>query len=307
MPRSAPNTPFALGLALPQYGRLAEPAAVAGFAAAAEELGYASLWVGDRVLAPREASDIYPGGGTPEQPYPPDFVHFADPLVTLACAAAVTSSARLGASTLVAPVYPPVLLARALTSLDVASAGRLEVGLGIGWLRDEYAATGAPWAGRGAQLEEVLDVLDAFWTGDPLAHKGERWHIPPSDIGLRPAQKPRPPVLLGGYTPAALARAGRRADGWMGVALPRKYLRALWSMATKAAEEAGRDPGALRRIVRINPNPGKEISTIADTVAYLDEAREEGVTEAFVDLHYVAQDVAHALDLAAELRAAVKA
>ncbi|MFI7118141.1 TIGR03619 family F420-dependent LLM class oxidoreductase [Amycolatopsis sp. NPDC049868] len=287
-----------LGIALPQYGPLASMDAVTGFATAAEELGYDSLWVGDRVLAPVSPSDFYPGG-TPERPYPPEFVTFADPLILLTVAASVTNKVRLGTSTLTGTVYPAVVLARMLTSLDQVSGGRLDVGLGIGWLRDEYTATGTPWKGRGRQLEELLDVLRKFWTGDPVEHEGERWRIPASKVGLRPAQSPHPPVLLGGLSPVALDRVGRRADGWLPAGLPAPYLAKLWETVVAAAEKAGRDPGTLRRVLRINPKPGTDL---ADVAAQLKAAAETGITEAFVDPHYLARDVTHALDLAAELR-----
>lgn len=299
-PRPA-GAPMRLGLALPQYGALADPAAVPRFATAAEDLGFASLWVGDRILTPREPSDLYPGGGTPEHPYPTEFETFADPFTTLAAAAAVTRTARLGMSALTGPVYSPVLLARALTSLDLASSGRLDVGFGLGWLREEYFATGVPWEGRGRRLEDVLDALDALWTGDPAAHEGPQWRIAPSTVGLRPAQRPRPPVLLGGFSPPALARIGRRADGWLAGWMPKQYLEGLWSVAREAAEKAGRDPNSLRRVLRINPRQGTAIETVADVPPCLDVARELGITEVLVDLHYVAKDVDHALELAGEL------
>nr|AXL06351.1 LLM class F420-dependent oxidoreductase [uncultured bacterium] len=290
-----------LGLALPQYGALADPAAVARFATAAEDLGFASLWVGDRILTPLEPSDLYPGGGTPEHPYPAEFGTFADPFTTLATAAAVTRTARLGMSALTGPVYSPVLLARALTSLDLASSGRLDVGFGLGWLREEYFAAGVPWAGRGERLEALLDALDALWTGDPAEHEGPQWRIAPSTVGLRPAQEPRPPVLLGGFSPPALARVGRRADGWLAGWMPKQHLNGLWSVALEAAEKAGRDPGALRRVLRINPRRGTGVETIADVPACLETAHGEGITEVFVDLHFIAKNVDHALELADEL------
>ncbi|WP_328606153.1 TIGR03619 family F420-dependent LLM class oxidoreductase [Amycolatopsis sp. NBC_00345] len=295
-------TALRLGLALPQYGQLADPAAVAGFAAAAERIGYSSLWAGDRVLTPVDPSDYYPGGGTAEQPYPPEFVRFVDPIVTLTAAAGATSTARLGTSTLVGPVYPPVLLARSLTSLDLISDGRLDVGLGLGWLRDEYTATGVPWAGRGARLGELIDVLRTLWTADPAGHDSERWQIPDARIGLRPAQRPHPPILLGGMSERALRRVGQVADGWLPTLIPAKRLREMWSVISAAATEAGRDPASLRRVLRTNPHPG---ATMTDVAGQLKKIGDEGYTEAFVDLHYVADNIAHALELAEELYAAV--
>ncbi|QRP45423.1 TIGR03619 family F420-dependent LLM class oxidoreductase [Amycolatopsis sp. FDAARGOS 1241] len=300
-------TALRLGLALPQYGKLADPTAVAGFAAAAEELGYTSLWVGDRVLTPLEPSDLYPGGGTPERPYPPEFVRFVDPFVALTAAASATRSARLGTSTLSAPLYTPVLLARTLTSLDLLSGGRVDAGFGLGWLRDEYTAIGVPWAGRGARLGELIEVLRTLWTADPAGHDGERWRIPDAHVGLRPVQNPHPPVLLGGMSERALRRVGAVADGWLPTLLPREYLRRMWSVITAAAAEAGRDPASLRRVLRINPREGTPVGTVTDLATSLKAVADEGFTEAFVDLHYVANDVAHAVELAGELRAAVGA
>jgi probable F420-dependent oxidoreductase len=296
-------TALRLGLALPQYGKLADPTAVAGFAAAAERIGYSSLWTGDRVLTPVDPSDYYPGGGTAEQPYPPELVRFTDPIVTLTAAAGATSTARLGTNTLVAPVYPPVLLARSLTSLDLLSGGRLDVGLGLGWLRDEYTATGVPWAGRGARLSELIDVLRTLWTADPAGHEGEHWQIPQARVGLRPAQRPHPPILLGGMSAPALRRVGQVADGWLPTLAPVGSLREMWSVISAAATEAGRDPSSLRRVLRANPRAGM---TMADVAGRLKTVGDEGFTEVFVDLHYVADDVSHALELAEELYAAIE-
>ncbi|WP_432849489.1 TIGR03619 family F420-dependent LLM class oxidoreductase [Amycolatopsis sp. CA-161197] len=298
-------TALRLGLALPQYGKLADPTAIAGFAAAAEDLGYASLWVGDRVLTPLEPSDLYPGGGTPERPYPPEFIHFVDPFVALTAAAGATKTVRLGMSTLSAPVYTPVLLARTLTSLDLLSGGRLDAGFGLGWLRDEYTATGAPWAGRGGRLDELIQVLRTLWTADPAGHDGAHWQIPDSHVGLRPVQNPHPPILLGGMSERALRRVGTSADGWLPTLLPPQYLHRTWAVIADAATEAGRDPATLRRPLRVNPREGTPVVTVADLASALKGAADEGFTEAFVDLHYIADGVEHALDLAEQLRAAV--
>ncbi|MBB4686512.1 TIGR03619 family F420-dependent LLM class oxidoreductase [Amycolatopsis jiangsuensis] len=299
-------TTLQLGLALPQYGALADPAAIAGFAASAEALGYASLWVGDRLLAPVAPSDRYPGGGTAERPYPPEFARFVDPFVALTVAASATKTVRLGSSTLSGPLYSPVLLARTATSLDRLSGGRLDLGLGLSWLRDEYTAAGVPWRGRGARLDELIEVLRTIWTADPAGHHSGRWEIPDSRFDLRPMQRPHPPVLVGGMSDAALRRVGRLADGWLPTRLPADVLGRMWAVVTESAERAGRDPGRLRRVLRLNPVPGSACASVADVATQLKEAVAEGYREALVDLHYLAGDVGQALDLADELFTAVQ-
>lgn len=294
-----PVGPMPVGLCLPQIGPHCEAREVAAFAREAEQLGYSSLWVGDRLLAPVAPSTLYPGGGTTEQPYPPEFTAVLDPLVILTVAATATTTVRLGTSTLNATWHPPALLARTLTTLDALSDGRLDVGLGLGWLPEEYEAAGVPWAGRGARLEEILDVLDAWWTGNPVEHHGDRFDIARSIVDLRPAQKDGPPVLLGGLTVAGMERIGRRAAGWLPVAdIPVPHQNDLWRVARRTAEAAGRDPDALRQELRINAHPGQ---TAAELVTILAEACARGIHGAFFDLSYVTRSVGESLDLAGRL------
>lgn len=295
-----------LGLALPQYGRFARPEAITEVARAAEQLGFTSLWVGDRILAPVSPQDSYPGGAE----MPEEYRTFLDPLTVLTVAATATERARLGTSTLNVLWHSPVLLARTLTSLDVVSRGRVEVGVGLGWLRDEYQAAGVPWQGRGDRLEEWLDVAEAIWASERVEHRGRHWTIPPSDIAPKPAQRPRPPLLLGGVSPAALERVGRRADGWLPVAMPLPSLDGLWATVTAAATAAGRDPAALRRVLRVNPKLTKEQAppdappgqgSMAQLIGYLLAAGESGVDEVFVDLQQTAGSVDELLDQAAAI------
>ncbi|OPG02867.1 LLM class F420-dependent oxidoreductase [Streptomyces sp. GKU 895] len=237
-----------IGFAVPQFGPFADPDHTATMCAALETLGCHSLWAADRLLAPIIPPDGYAGG----KPMPLRYGTHLDPLLALTVAATVTERVRLGSSTLNALWQPPLVLARSLTTLDLISHGRLDVGLGLGWMREEYAAAGVPWQGRGARLEETLDVLDAVWQCDPVVHAGALWRIPESTILPKPQQRPRPPVLLGGFTPPALERVGRRADGWLGASMPLPYFRGLWAVAAEAAERAGRDPAGLRRVFRVN-------------------------------------------------------
>ena len=213
-----------IGIQTAQIGRLASGAAVRNAARAAEELGYASIWVIDRLPVPVEPRSAYPHR---DGVLPPSQRVALDPMQVLTASASVTSRIRVGTSVIVAPWYRPVLLARALTSIDVLSEGRLTVGLGLGWSEDEYAAVAVDRAGLGAKLDEVLDVLEAHW-GGPIDGSGDSAATgPPDEVQvdgpggvlhatnvLRSVQRPRPPLLLAAASDSGLNRVGRRADGW---------------------------------------------------------------------------------------------
>ncbi|MGW3413046.1 TIGR03619 family F420-dependent LLM class oxidoreductase [Streptomyces sp. NPDC000888] len=293
-----------IGLGAPQYGLFADPSTLSGFAAAVEAIGFDSLWVGDRALVPTQPRDPYPGGG----PVPEEYRNFLDPIATLSFLAHATRRMRLGTSTLNAPFYSPLLLARSLTSVDILSGGRLDIGFGLGWSSDEYEAIGVPWRGRGARLEEILDVLEHVWSGSSSAeHKGALWTIPIAHIETLPVQRPRPPVLLGGFTPATLERIGRRADGWAGVALPIPQLAYVIGQIRQIAESAGRDPDALRTVVRVNPVVTAEAApndavphrgTVVQVSDYLLAAHAAGADEVLIDLQQTARSAEELTDLA---------
>jgi probable F420-dependent oxidoreductase len=277
-----------LGFAVPQFGGSAhlDVGELARFASTAEQLGADSLWVGDRLLAAVNPTVGYVGTDTvPEQ-----FRTNLDPFIALTVAATVTTTAQLGSSVFVAPWYPPVPLARQLTSIDVISGGRLLAGFGIGWSPEEYQAAGAPFRRRGAQLDELLDALDALWTVNPVRLDGERWSIPESWVNLKPVQRPRPPVYLGAFNPAGLKRVGERADGWMpGVKVPGgvslDMLRWQRQTIADAARAAGRNPSAIHAYVRVNVAEGTPVDKVTDALQVL---ADNGYPDAFVDLMYVA-------------------
>ena len=303
-----------VGLALSQYGAFANRDAVIEVARAAEALGFHSLWTGDRILDPVRPRDRYPGSADGRMP--PAYTTFLDPLTVLTVAAGVTSRVRLGTSTLNAPWYSPVLLARTLTSIDVLSSGRLDVGFGLGWSSDEYAAAGVPWSGRGLRLEEILDVLERIWGEDPVAYEGPLFAVPESRVQPKPVQRPRPPIYLGGYSETALDRVGRRADGWVAAGAPLPRLASRWDTVRRAAEKAGRDPGALRMIVRMNPviteEPGDpdglpRTGTIDQLAGYARAVAEAGAAEVFVDLQQTTSEAGALLDLSERFLAAVQA
>jgi probable F420-dependent oxidoreductase len=291
-----------IGFALPQFGALARQGdQVARFAERVEELGADSLWVGDRLLAPVNPVVGYGGGTT----IPEVFRAILDPFTLLAVAATATRHARVGSNVLNAPWYPPAMLARALTSIDVISGGRLTVGLGIGWSPDEYAAAGVPVNERGARLDECLDALELLWTTSPAGYQGTYWSVPATHAELKPVQSPRPPVYLAGTTPAAQRRVARRSDGWLPVIRPGAApfhpaaITAPLGRIRAMASELGRDPAAIGAVLRVYPVAGATAAETAD--ALVQAGREAGIEDAFVDLMMIARDIDDAISLAGQI------
>src|ERR1051325_8305467 len=234
------------GFALPQIGSLAGPEAIVKIAQRAEELGYDSLWVLDRILWPVNPRAPYPIG---DGSLPVQYKSVLDPVETLTFAAAHTSRIALATGVLNIPWYNPVLLARRLTSLDVLSGGRLRAGFGIGWAPDEYEAAGATWPDTGKRGDEGNEILKKIWTTDPVEYQGKHYRIAKSFIGPKPVQQPHPPIYLAAFTPAAMKRVAAAADAWLPVGIPLSDLGAMFDGIKTMAMEAGRDPSALELIV----------------------------------------------------------
>lgn len=237
------------GFALPQVGAAGGPEALLAVAKRAETLGFDSLWVLDRLLVPVDPRVPYPIG---DGKLPLKYKRTLDPLETLTFAAAHTSRIRLGTSVLNLPWYNPVLLARRLATLDVLSAGRLRAGFGMGWSPDEYDAAGAPWHERGKRADEFIRALKTIWTRDPVEFQGAYYRIPKSLIGLKPVQKPHPPIYMAAYAPSALKRVAREANGWFPVGIPINAIGPMFEQIKTMAREAGRDAGSLELLVRAN-------------------------------------------------------
>jgi probable F420-dependent oxidoreductase len=296
-----------LGLALPQLGPLADVDATRRVAVEAEAIGFDSLWALDRLLAPCAPRSAYPA--MPDGVLPREFESALDPIGILTLAAAVTSRIGVGTSVLVAPWYAPALLARSLSTLDHVSHGRLTVGLGLGWSQDEYEAVGVPFANRGEQGEESLDVLEAVWCDEVVAYDGRRTRIAPSIVFPKPRQRPRPRLLLAAYTPAGLDRVVRRADGWM-PALPLDVLQMMWTQLRGFADKLGRDPDSIEMVPRANikltttplgPDRPTYWGTRAQVADDLAATRELGATELVIELMGTARNASELLDIAADL------
>ena len=236
-----------IGFSLPNIGPIGTPEAIVKVAQRAEALGYSSLWTIERLLWPLKLQRPYPG--TPDGSLPEIYRRALDPVDALTFAAAHTKKIKLGTSVLDMPYHNPVVLGRRLTTLDVLSNGRLCVGLGLGWNKDEIDATGADMTKRGALADEFLPLLKAIWTTNPVEFHGKFFHVPKSYIDLKPVQTPHPPIYLGAFVPKALKRLANLADGWNPVFLPIPVMADTFGAIKKMAKEAGRDPDAISMIV----------------------------------------------------------
>jgi probable F420-dependent oxidoreductase len=300
-----------LGFSLPQAGAWATPENQVTVAQRAEALGYSGLWVLQRLLYAVKPQNDYPP--MPGQPWPEAFQRVADPTVLLAFVAGQTTRIRLGTSVLIMPYYSPVLLAKQLATLDVVSGGRLDVGLGLGWSRDEYEVSGVPYRDRGRRADEFLRCLKAAWTEDVTEFRGEFYSVPAARIEPKPVQRPHPPITYGGYGPTAVERAVRLADGFNGGNMPFAQVVPLVRDLREAWARAGRDPGGLHIVCRgtfqLHDGPrGKDRRPLWGSLAEIREdiARyaEAGLTELFLEGNFsaAAWPIERTLDFMAAVR-----
>jgi probable F420-dependent oxidoreductase len=276
-----------IGFGAPVSGIWATPDNLAGFAASAEAAGYDSLWTFQRLIVPEGSA------------MDPVYHSVLDPMVALGFLAAATQRIRLGVAVLNMPYLAPSYLAKMAATADVLSRGRLDLGLGIGWLPEEFTVAGATMADRGARVAEYLDVLHRAWADGVTEFSGRFYQVPPGRMAPKPVQRPGPPILLAGGVPAALRRAGRLADGW--VTASRTDLSRIGdgiAVVRAAAEEAGRDPAAIRIVCRGVVRHGAPVTvpegggrlllsgSYADIRADADWLASQGVSELFYDLNW---------------------
>lgn len=203
-----------IGLRLPQTGRnQASKGSIVYLAKEAENAGFNSLWVLERLLWPINPLNPYPG--STDGKFPEDWQYIFDPLETLTFVAANTNKIALGTSVIDILFHNPVILARRFATLDVFSGGRAVAGFGIGWSEDEYRASGIPFINRGKRADEYIQLLKMLWTEDIVEFIGEYYDIPASKVGPKPVQKPHIPIYLGGYSQKTFARIAKHANGWI--------------------------------------------------------------------------------------------
>jgi probable F420-dependent oxidoreductase len=273
-----------LGCAVPVSGSWATAEGVDMVAGLAEELGYQSLWTFQRLLAPLDTAG--------EFRIEPQYRSVQDPLAVLAYVAARTRTARLCVAVVNAPYYSPVLLAKQLTTIDHLSHGRLVAGIGLGWLTQEFEASGVPYDHRGARTEDFVRCLQSVWTDDVVDYDGPYYRVPRSRVEPKPLQRPHPPILFGATAAPALRRAGRLATGWVSSSrADLSLLPASIAAVRAAAQEAGRDPSRLRfacrAVVKVRDGErGPLTGSLSDVAADLRLIESAGMTEAFIDLNF---------------------
>lgn len=240
------------GFGIPSRGPMATPKSMATLTHKGEELGFAIISVSDHIIIPKAIASTYPYNESGAWAGSPTG-ECLEQLSLLSFLAGVTSSARLLTSVMVLPHRPPVLTAKILATIDVLCNGRLIVGCGVGWMREEFEALGAPsYDARGAVGAEYIRAFKELWTSDNPTFEGKYCRFANVAFAPKPVQKPHPPIWVGGESPAALRRAGRLADAWypigsnprFPVGTPEEFA-AYAARIKRHAQESGRDPSAL--------------------------------------------------------------
>jgi len=285
-----------LGAKLPHSGALVSLGLVT-MAQRLERAGFDSIWVSDHVVFPHDVRSRYPFAADGRPTWAMD-VDYIEPVVALSAIAPATSRAELGVSVLILPMRNPVLFAKQAANIDALSRGRLVLGVGVGWLREEFEALGANFGARGEVLDEWLEIARACWTGSAGPYEGKHYRLPEA-IYCRPVPTRTPPVLAGGMSRLALERAGRIADGWVAQFsmddLDEKVITSGLATMRKAAGE--------RREFRVVARVTGADRRTAELAGRLAAVAAAGATDLVIDVDWSSEDgAARALET---LRAAV--
>jgi probable F420-dependent oxidoreductase len=227
-------------------------------AQAAERGGFATLWTVEHVVVPSGYQSPYPYDESGKMNRGAEAFDMPDPLIWLTWAAAVTTTIELATGILIATQRNPLITAKEVASLDRLSGGRVRLGVGVGWLREEFDALGVPWAQRGKRLDEYVEAMRTLWTGDKVSYHGE--FVDFTDC----YSLPRPhsgsvPIVIGGHTEAAARRAGRLGDAFFPGNAEPDEITALIEVMKRAADEAGRDGEAIDVYAMAIARPGPKL------------------------------------------------
>jgi probable F420-dependent oxidoreductase len=284
-----------IGAKLPNSGTLPLQAGVPAMARTLEQVGFDSLWVSDHIVMPREMRSRYPFAVDGRATWPSD-LPYLDALIMLALAAAATERVRLGTAVLVLALRRPLEFAKQAATIDAVSGGRLELGVGAGWLAEEFAALNVPFAHRGTRMVEWMAIARDCWTGETSAHDTANYTVP-EGTQCYPTPAHPIPFLIGGHSEIALRRAGAVGDGWLGQQAapeldPATLAREIGQVAA-AAHAAGHPPQRPRVVLRIVESLDRP-EIVAARLAELERA---GVDEVIVDVPVDRDGAAAALEV----------
>jgi probable F420-dependent oxidoreductase len=273
-----------IGAKVPNSGQLPVERGIASMASDLEAAGFESLWVSDHIVMPGHIESRYPFAADGKPTWPSDTPYF-DAMIALAVIATATQLATIGTAVLVLPLRHPVELAKQAASVDVLSGGRLALGVGSGWLAEEFDALDVPFASRGRRFVEWVEILKACWSGQPDAFKGEFYQLPGGIFSL-PAPCHQIPLLVGGHSPTAISRAATTGDGWLAhqsaTALDLEELRSGVGKMRRLAQQSGRGADTLWTTLRII-NSAQRTNVVAEAIPQLVDA---GVDEVVVDVDW---------------------
>ena len=285
------RSPLRLGAKVPNSGPLPFRLGTARMAATLEAAGFESIWTSDHVVFPHEVRSRYPFAADGRITWPVD-IDYMEPVVALSAMTSTTSTAELGTSVLIVPMRNPIYFAKQAACIDVLSGGRLILGVGVGWLREEFEALGADFDARGAVLDEWLAIARRCWSGTVEPFDGRHYRLAEA-IYTRPTPIRRLPVLIGGMSRNALQRAGRSADGWLAQYSLENLSEAGIADGLAAIRTAGRDAGrpeveldSFRIVVRVT-GADQKLDVLATR---LDSLAGAGATELIVDVDWEGAD-----------------
>lgn len=237
-----------LTTATAQSGDLAE------VARQAEALGFDSLWIPEHPVIPVARQTPFPGAR--DGALPDHYNRWADPFIALTVVAAATKRIKLGTGICLLPERDPLVTAKVIASLDLYSGGRVILGVGAGWLKEETEVMGARFGSRWKRMRETVEAMRVLWTQREAAYEGELMRFPAVRCEPKPVQRPYPPVLLGAHGPKALERVARTYDGWFPLVHSVSAFERDMVTLRKLTQEAGRNPDALQVTVIVDPDDG---------------------------------------------------
>jgi probable F420-dependent oxidoreductase len=255
-----------IGLFAPTASPFSTPEWLHALGSEAEARGISSIWVPEHVVLFDEYESTYPYAADGKIPAPPGS-GMLEPFTTLSFLAACTQTVRLATGICLLAQRNPVYSAKEVATLDWLSGGRVDFGIGVGWLEEEYRVVNVPFARRGKRTDEYLEVLKALWTTDPSSYSGEFYELPSCNMHPKPVQQPHPPLVFGGESDAALRRVARYGQGWYTFnRLPDQVDEGLARLdAALAAEGRSRDEVKVTACPYFNPVTPEMIDQYAES------------------------------------------